>query len=153
MKRLLKMCLGCIALACIITAYLCKKDGSKQPSKLKSIDSTELRLSAGVWVLHLVEYPKTATTWAVAYDSFNFSTLTLHSDHTLEFADNNTVTNTGTWKLSKDVKLLSLTYAGQTEVDTLGAVSATTLQLTIPKQISVNINFYEYYRDTYVLRK
>ena len=153
MKRLLTLCLWCIAVTTIITAYSCKKDGSKQPSKLKDADSTELRLSAGVWVLHLVEYPKTSTTWATAYDSFNFSTLTLYGDHTLAFADNGTVINTGAWNLSKDVRLLTLTYDGQTEVDTLGLVNASTLQLTIPKQMSYKLNLYGYYRDTYLLKK
>ena len=148
-----------IALTALCALAACKKDGSSKDTSKKdpTIDSTSvaLALTSGVWALNKVEYPKTSTTWATAYDSgsLGFSTLTMHSDHTLAFASSNVVTNTGTWNLSKDVKLLKLTYAGQTEVDTLGAVNSMTLQLTVPKQISVNINLYEYYRDTYILKK
>jgi hypothetical protein len=156
MKSQLTMVIVALTALCALAA--CTKDGlTKDTPKKTTIDSTSvaLALTAGIWVLNKVEYPKTATSWAVAYDSgsLGFSTLSMHSDHTLAFASHNVVTNTGTWSLSKDKPLLTLSYAGQTEVDTLGAVNATTLQLTIPKQISVNINFYEYYRDTYVLRK
>jgi hypothetical protein len=77
----------------------------------------------------------------------------MRGDHTLAFADNGAVTETGTWKLSTDARLLALTYAGQTEADTLGLVNASTLRLTVPKQMSYNTRFYGYYRDTYILKR
>jgi len=145
-----------LALTALCALAACKKDGSSKgtPTKEPAIDSTTvaIALTAGVWALQKVEYPQTSRTWATAYDSFS-STLTLHGDRTLAFASANVVINAGTWKLSRDAKLLTLTYAGQTDVDTLGMLNSTTLQLTVPRQISVYGNFYGYYRDTYILEK
>jgi len=150
--------IACVTLAlCALAA--CTKDGlTKDPSKKGSTtDSTAVafNLTAFTWVLHSVEYPKTANAWETVpgSGSFDYDTVIFGNDHTFAFADNNTVTISGTWKLSDDSKRISLTYAGQTEVDTLGTLNSTTLQLIVPKQVLVHSQFYGYYRDSYIAKK
>ncbi len=153
--KLLTQTLLTIVCVAIVIISSCQKDGTAvQPLKPKaSVDSIALNLLAGIWILNKIEYPKTATDWELANDAFNYLTMTLNGNHTVVFSDNSTITNTGTWSLSKDDSLITLSYGGDMETDTVRFVNPSTLQLTVPKQMSHNIQLYAYYRETYLLRK
>jgi hypothetical protein len=158
MKNLTLTCVLLFSLFVLVMDSSCNKEHvikmtNTDTTKKANVDSTAYYIS-GIWILNKTEAPKDTSTWIVISDagSLDYDTLTLGADSTVTNADNNNVTATGTWRLSANHALITLTYPKRTETDTISVVNAKMLQLIRPWQVVVYNTLYNYSRDTY-LRK
>ncbi|MGN6396881.1 MAG: hypothetical protein ACTHMI_15025 [Mucilaginibacter sp.] len=138
-----------------IAVCACTKDGghAKYPIRRDkpAADSTSAYLTSETWMLHRTEYPTGPGTWGLISDAFDYNATVFDPAGTFTISNGYAVTVSGTWALSG--RILSLTYDGSTERDTVDEVGPSALKLVIPKQVSAWGKFYDHYRVWYIAKR